>query len=238
MALTKAKLARLAFARLREIAPNEAFAAVDQDTIELEIDLCRARLEASIFNGVTLWQSDTQIPGHIAEGFLLCLLPTLATHYAAVTVPPDLAGEGYRELCRQLAKPYRPETINQPDAEPIQSSVYIESRLFMNQGQDFLTVFRLKDGQGNPLDLTDYDVRLQARRYLGVTGTPVLDLSVSAGTLTLTAPGEVTLALTAVQTMGYPTGRFAFELELVNPTLEHSIIQRGTLIITAGVVYD
>ncbi len=118
MALSKAQLARLAFARLREIAPNEPFASVDQETIETEIELCKARLEKVIFNGVTLWTNDATIPAHLAEGFLLCLLPVLASHYGAVTVPPELAGEGYRELCRQLTTGYQPEAVEPPVLPP------------------------------------------------------------------------------------------------------------------------
>lgn len=235
MALNKAQLARLAFARLREIAPNEAFAAVDQATIETEIDLCKARLEASIFNGVTLWTSDSRIPAHIVEGFLLCLLPSLATHYSAVTAPSAMVGEGYRELCRQFSRPYNPITIDTPDTEPLSSS-YAETTLLLDRGQDFLMVFRLIDGVGDPLDLAGYDVRFQARAFPGESGAPIMDLRLSAGTLILTDPGEVTLALTAAQTAAYSAGRFHYEVELIDPSLKHAVVQSGTLIITTGII--
>lgn len=235
MALTKAQLARLAFARLREIAPNEPFAAVDQATIELEIDLCKARLEASIFNGVVLWTSDARIPTHIVEGFLLSLLPPLATHYSAVTAPSAMIGEGYRELCRQLSKPYNPATLDTLDTEPLSSSS-METTLLLDRGQDFLTVFRLIDGVGDPLDLGGYDVRFQARAFVGESSTLVLDLSLSAGTLALTNPGEITLALSATQTSAYPSGRFRYEIELIDPSLKHAVVQSGTLVITTGII--
>lgn len=235
MTITKTQLARLAFARLREIAPNEAFAAVDQDTIETEIDLCKARLEASIFNGVTLWTSDSRIPPHIVEGFLLCLLPSLATHYSAVTAPSAMIGEGYRELCRQLSKPYNAATLDTPATEPVSSS-YAETTLLLDRGQDFLMVFRLIDGAGNPLDLAGYDVRFQARAFSGESGVPVMDLSLSAGTLTLTNPGEITLALTAAQTSALSSGRFQYEIELIDPSLRHAVVQSGTLVIITGII--
>lgn len=104
--VTKSQLARLAFARLREIAPNETFDADDENTILTEIDLEKDRLESMIFDGVTLWDDDDAIPGKIVNGFLLSLLPSVASHYEAITVAPDMAGDGYRELCRQLTVSY------------------------------------------------------------------------------------------------------------------------------------
>lgn len=239
MALTKTQLARLAFARLREIAPNEAFAAVDQATIETEIDLCKARLESSIFGGVTLWTSDSRIPAHIVEGFLLSLLPSLATHYTAVTAPSAMIGEGYRELCRQFTKPYNAATLDTPDTpdtEPLVSSTYGETTLLLDRGQDFEAVFRLVDGAGDPLDLAGYDVRLQARTFFGENSVSVLDVSLSAGTLTLTDPGEITLPLTAAETSALPPGRFPYKVELIDPSLKQLPVQAGTLVITTGIL--
>lgn len=236
MAITKTQLARLAFARLREIAPNETFEPVDQNTIELEIDLCKSRLESSVFGGVTLWTSDSQIPARIVEGFLLSLVPSLATHYTAVTAPSAMIGEGYRELCRQFAKPYNAATLDTPDTEPLVSSTNVETTLLLDRGQDFEAVFRLIDGAGDPLDLAGYDVRLQARTFFGENSVSVLDVSLSAGTLTLTDPGEITLPLTAAETSALSPGRFPYKVELIDPSLKRDVVQVGTLVIKTGIL--
>lgn len=117
--ITKSQLARLAFARLREISPNESFSTEDEDTAKLEIDLCKARLESSIFGGRTLWLNDNSIPMHIVEGFLQCVLPSLASHYQAITVPFDFWNTGFQELCRQLARPYNASTLNNEETDQI-----------------------------------------------------------------------------------------------------------------------
>jgi len=116
--ITKTQLARLAMARLRILAPNETIDVEDQTTTELEIDIAKSRLESSIFNGVTLWTNDNYIPLTIIEGFLMAFIPILASHYQSITVPFDMAGEGYKELCRQLTKSYNPDTVNDEPEEP------------------------------------------------------------------------------------------------------------------------
>ena len=116
--ITKTQLARLAMARLRILAPNETIDVEDQTTVELEIDIAKSRLESSVFNGVTLWTNDSYIPLTIVEGFLLSFIPILASHYQSITVPLDMAGEGLKELCRQLTKSYNPDTVNDEPEEP------------------------------------------------------------------------------------------------------------------------
>lgn len=70
--------------------------------------------------------------------------------------------------------------------------------LQMAQGADFSATFRPKDSSGNPLDLTGFEVRSQARRTVSAQEV-LLDISsyasISGGDIALHIPAEATSTL-------------------------------------------
>jgi len=105
-------------------------------------------------------------------------------------------------------------------------------------GQTFRPIiFSLKDADGNPFSLIDYDARLQIRTQATLKGVLILERSTENDTLIMDAVnGTIQFGLTWEETAVLREGVFLWELELMTPDNERFIIAQGTAIIAAGVV--
>jgi hypothetical protein len=101
-----------------------------------------------------------------------------------------------------------------------------------------------EDSDGNPIDLTGYTARMQARAALPDVGT-LVDLTTANGGIVLTpAEGKLTLIMTAAQTaaLNWPSGRHApgsgvYQLELESPTGFVTRLLKGTLTLDPEVTH-
>lgn len=103
----------------------------------------------------------------------------------------------------------------------------------LDQGADFYLTVEYTDPDGEAINLTGYDCRMQVRRNSADTeeaaGTePILDLTIGDG-LTLTpSTGEIEIAITADQTLDLD-GRYVYDLEIESGTGKVTRLVRGEI---------
>lgn len=67
---------------------------------------------------------------------------------------------------------------------------------------------------GDPVDLTTYTARMQARTTYDAP--PTLNLATGSGITLGGAAGTITISITAANTATLPAGRYLYDLEMVN----------------------
>ena len=102
--------------------------------------------------------------------------------------------------------------------------------LTIEQGSTFHRLVRWTDGEGNPVDLSDWSARMQVRKTHG--GTLLLDLSTSNGKITLGSNGQIEINATADDTDSLSFERAIYDLELTPPDGSS-----GTVRLLEGYVY-
>lgn len=99
--------------------------------------------------------------------------------------------------------------------------------LVLDQGSTFETTIDLTDSNGNPLDVTGMSARSQMRRSF---------TSSNAVTFTTTlANGSLVLSLTATETANIESGRYVYDVELVDASNNVARIIEGIATITPEV---
>lgn len=101
-----------------------------------------------------------------------------------------------------------------------------------------------EDSNGNPIDLTGYTARMQARAAAGDPGT-LVDLTTENGGIVLVpAEGKITLVMDADATaaLDWPAGRHVasngiYQLELESPTGFVTRLLKGTLTLDPEVTH-
>ena len=104
-----------------------------------------------------------------------------------------------------------------------------KANLVIDQGADFSTVISIADLNDQAIDLSNYTGAAQIRKHY--TSSNSVNFSVNVDGVT----GEVTLALTAVQTEAMQGGRYVYDLEIISPTGVKSRIVEGISTVTPGV---
>lgn len=90
-----------------------------------------------------------------------------------------------------------------------------EVHFTLDQGSTFSINCVYKDALGNPVNLTGYTARSQARESVDASST-LWNLT-SPANITLGSGGEITLTIAATVTASYPPGKtYFYDLELVN----------------------
>lgn len=104
-----------------------------------------------------------------------------------------------------------------------------KANLKIDQGTDFLTSVTLTDDDGDPISLSNYTGAGQIRKYYTSTTAVDFNVSVDAGT------GTVTISLTSAQTNAMEAGRYVYDVELTDTANVVSRILEGIVTITPGV---
>ena len=87
------------------------------------------------------------------------------------------------------------------------------ANLLVDQGTDFETTISYTDDAGSPKDLTNYSARSQMRKsYYSTNAAATFETTINA------ANGEVTLSLTSATTSNVKSGRYLYDVELVENT--------------------
>lgn len=88
---------------------------------------------------------------------------------------------------------------------------------------------------GNPVNLTDYTARMQARTS-HISGTVVLDMTTANGKITLGGTaGTITLSLTASETAAITAQSLSYDLELVSVGGVVTRLVEGQIVLTPEV---
>lgn len=114
----------------------------------------------------------------------------------------------------------------------------------IEQGATWVQEVWWEDDNGNPIDLTGYIARMQARAALPDPGT-LVDLTTENGGIDIDGPnGKITLTMDADATaaLDWPAGRHApgngiFQLELESPTGFVTRLLKGTITLDPEVTH-
>jgi hypothetical protein len=86
------------------------------------------------------------------------------------------------------------------------------SNIYIDQGSTYSSVIDVKDSNGLPLDLSDYQARGQIRKsYDSANATAIF-----AANMNQAALGKVTLYLSSAQTRAMKAGRYVYSVEIYN----------------------
>jgi hypothetical protein len=106
--------------------------------------------------------------------------------------------------------------------------------LTFSQGATWKLSMTYTSGDGQPIDLTDYTARMQARisydsadAVLDLENGTGINLGGTAGTIELLVPADVTEEIAAKQ--------YVYDLEIESPSFEVSRVVQGTLVVTPEV---
>jgi hypothetical protein len=110
------------------------------------------------------------------------------------------------------------------------AAVYV-SNIVVNSGADFNQTFDLEESDSNSsLDLSDYTVSAQMRKYAGSsTATTFTTLISSPASL-----GKITISLTSSQTESLKPGRYVYDVVITKSGVKTRVIE-GMVLVREGV---
>ena len=101
--------------------------------------------------------------------------------------------------------------------------------LSIDQGTTFSYTIYLNDSNGSPQDLSDFTGRAQLRKSYGSTSYTAFTVLVGG------AAGTVTVSLTATQTAALKSGRYVYDIEMVNVNNTVSRLAEGIVTVNPEV---
>lgn len=94
--------------------------------------------------------------------------------------------------------------------------------LVIDQGTTFSLDITVSDANGNEIDLAGYTLRAQLRKSYGATSYTAFTVTADDDTTT----GILTISLTDTQTSALKAGRYVYDVEIVAPVADGSIVTR------------
>ena len=104
----------------------------------------------------------------------------------------------------------------------------------VDQGADFNTTVTLTDSNNSALDLDNYSVRAQIRKYY--TSRSATDFTVAIDSPA--SAGKTTLSLTATQSANIEPGRYVYDLEIESGTSVVTRVLEGIVTVFPGVTRE
>ena len=105
----------------------------------------------------------------------------------------------------------------------------IKANLFVDQGATFATKLVLNDADGVPVDLTGYTASGQIRKHYTSSNATNFTVSLTAST------GSVVLSLSANATANLISGRYVYDVEMVDTSGNVSRIIEGIVTVSPNV---
>jgi hypothetical protein len=106
----------------------------------------------------------------------------------------------------------------------------ININLTLEQGTDYDVEFTIKNDDGSPLNLTDYDAASIIRKtYTSVTSYPFQVTFVDR------ISGEIKISMGSSVTTTLKEGRYMYDVVLTSPNSKKSRVIQGNLLVTPGV---
>jgi len=105
------------------------------------------------------------------------------------------------------------------------------SNLVIDQGTTYSLTISVADATGAAVNLTGYTLRAQLRKSYGATS--YTSFTTSAGAVP--ADGELTISLTDAQTSALKSGRYVYDIEIVDTSSVVTRVLEGIVTITPEV---
>ena len=110
----------------------------------------------------------------------------------------------------------------------------------IEQGTTYERVFRLRDSDGDPVDITGWGIRMDVRETRSKSATLVIELTENNGNIQITdaANGEFVVALDSQETAGLEPTKSAYDIELFDTSTSPATVIRllqGTFTVSAEV---
>lgn len=109
-----------------------------------------------------------------------------------------------------------------------------ELNLTLSQGATWTVSLTYNNGDGLPIDLTNYTARMQARESYQAAST-VLDITSSDGIALGGTAGTIQINVDAATSAAIGAAQYVYDMELVSSSGEVTRIIEGTLIVTPEV---
>jgi hypothetical protein len=106
--------------------------------------------------------------------------------------------------------------------------------LTFSQGATWKLLLRYTNDTGNPIDLTNYTARMQARTTYEA-GTPTLSLANGTGITLGGTAGTISLLVAASTTATIGAAQYVYDLEIESNSNEVTRVVEGTLVVTPEV---
>lgn len=107
----------------------------------------------------------------------------------------------------------------------------------VNAGSDCERIFRVLDGDFQPLSLTGYTARMQVRPYMGASKTAD-DLTTENGRIVIEDNGRVRVILTHEATSKYKFDEGVYDIEIVSAEGDVTRIVGGRMIVRKEVTRE
>lgn len=103
----------------------------------------------------------------------------------------------------------------------------LKANMVIDQGTTFSTMIEILDENDDPVNVANYSARGQIRKHYSSTNSVNFSTSLSNGSLVV--------SLTASQTANIVSGRYVYDIELVDPANTVARILEGIVTVTPEV---
>jgi hypothetical protein len=111
------------------------------------------------------------------------------------------------------------------------AAVYV-SNLIINSGADFQQTFNLDDSDTNsPLNLTNYTISSQMRKYSGSSSS----VSFASSITSPPTNGQISISLGSTQTSAIKPGRYVYDVLIIDSSSIKTRVVEGMVLVREGV---
>ena len=110
------------------------------------------------------------------------------------------------------------------------AAVYVNN-LVINSGSDFSQSFTLEGTNNSPFNLTDYEVDAQMRKWSGSSTA----INFSTSIIAPSTSGKISIGLTSGQTVDLKSGRYVYDILIIDPYGIKNRVIEGMVLVREGV---
>ena len=110
------------------------------------------------------------------------------------------------------------------------AAVYVNN-LVINSGSDFSQSFTLEGTNNSPLNLTEYEVDAQMRKWSGSSSA----INFSTSIIAPSTSGKISIGLTSGQTVDLKSGRYVYDILIIDPYGIKNRVIEGMVLVREGV---
>ena len=110
------------------------------------------------------------------------------------------------------------------------AAVYVNN-LVINSGSDFTQSFTLEGTNNSPLNLTEYEVDAQMRKWSGSSSA----INFSTSIIAPSTSGKISIGLTSGQTVDLKSGRYVYDILIIDPDGIKNRVIEGMALVREGV---
>jgi hypothetical protein len=110
------------------------------------------------------------------------------------------------------------------------AAVYVNN-LVINSGSDFSQSFTLEGTNNSPFNLTGYEVDAQMRKWSGSSSA----INFSTSIIAPSTSGKISIGLTSGQTVDLKSGRYVYDILIIDPYGIKNRVIEGMVLVREGV---